>query len=120
MPVSKAGIDEALWINQLYIQKIDIKERLEFLKDAISMGQGRAIVGQILFDLVDYSLERFNFEEDRYSRYLFPEEEEKNSAYQQFRQVIGNYYDCFNKGLSVSPFEIVDYLDTWLAVENLN
>jgi hypothetical protein len=106
------------WSPMGYIQPIDIKERLEFLQYAMTVGQGDRILGQILYDLEDYVFEFFD-EEDPYCHELFPEEEERKCTQRQFPEKVERFLARYKKGLRISPLEVSSYLEDWLAADRV-
>jgi hypothetical protein len=102
-------------MHYLYIQRIDIRERLSFLQYAMKLGQGERILGQVLYDVDDYAYEHFSDEKEQHCPYLFPEEEEKRCAQRQFLRKIAGFLARYKKGLQVNPLELSSYLADWIV-----
>ena len=120
MPMTGTFRNEALGLESIYIQKIDIAERLGFLKYAIAIGEGRPIIGQILYDLSDYAQTRLEPQKSLFDHYAFPFERRKQLSEQAFRARVGAYLELYLAGMELDPSDIVDYLENWLDCARSN
>lgn len=113
--MSDLGIDNKsiLGIDYTYRQNIDLSERLAFLQDAISIGKGEVIVGQIIFDFLDYAEAQCYLDENG-TFYLFPEYEEEKIAHCELKEKMNYYYYCLQLQFKINPFEVYDYLENWI------
>jgi hemerythrin len=101
-------------IDRIYIQNIDLMERLAFLQEAIRIGKGQVIVGQIINDLLDYAQEHFGQEEDYLQPYLYAEYEEHKVSHREFREKVEYFYYCFQMGAEIDAAEVADFLQGWI------
>jgi len=100
-------------IDRIYRQNIDLMERLAFLQEAIRIGKGQIIVGQIINDLLDYAQEHFDQEEDYLQPYLYAEYEEHKASHRAFREKFEYFYYRFQMGTEIDASEVVDFLQGW-------
>jgi anti-sigma B factor antagonist len=102
-------------VESLFRLRIDIGERLEFLRYSIAIGEGKAILGQILFDLFYYAQECFGLNRVAQQQLLLPSEQRCIQAEQRFRERIERYLSRYNSGVELDPSEVAGYVQNWLA-----
>jgi len=96
------------------MSNLDIVERLTFLQDAIGIGKGEVIIGQIVVDLLDFAEDQC-YADDIGACYLFPEFEEDKSAHRELREKMEFFYYCFQAKMEIDPSEVRHYLEEWIA-----
>jgi anti-sigma B factor antagonist len=108
---STKGLD----VESLFRLRLDIGERLEFLRYSIAIGEGRAILGQILFDLFYYAQEHFGLNRIVQQQVLLPSEQKWIQTEQRFRGRIERYLSRYNSGFELDPAEVACYVQSWLV-----
>jgi len=101
-------------LDRMYRQSVDIVERLTFLQDAIGIGKGDVIIGQIVFDLLEFAEDKC-YADDIGADYLFPEFEEDKSAHRELREKMEFFYYCFQARMEIDPSEVHHFLAKWIA-----
>ncbi len=96
------------------MSNLDIVERLTFLQDAIGIGKGEVIIGQIVLDLLDFAEDQC-YADDIDAYYLFPEFEEEKSAHRELKEKMEFFYYCFQAKMEINPSEVRRYLEDWIA-----
>ncbi|HTX73072.1 MAG TPA: bacteriohemerythrin [Rectinemataceae bacterium] len=91
-----------------------ILERLDFLDQAIREGQGEVVIGQILTDLTEYAREHFRTEERYFEQCGYPKRDSHHQEHDRFIHDIGELYEAFDSGKTVSPDEVYAYLRNWI------
>lgn len=102
-------------IDGIYRQNIDLLERSAFLQEAIRIGKGQVIVGQIINDLLDYAQEHFGLEEDHLQPYLYAEYEEHKVSHREFREKFECFYYRFQMGSYIDAVEVAEFLRGWIG-----
>lgn len=100
-------------IDYIYRSRIDLFERLDFLQDAIGLGKGEIIVGQVVYDLLEYAEDRC-YVDDNATDYLFPEFERQKCAHFKLKEKMEYYYFCVQVHAPINPIDVCDYLEQWI------
>jgi hemerythrin len=103
--VNHAGIDSqhkrlAAIVNQLYT--------------AMAAGQGRAMVGPVLAELVEYTKTHFSYEEREMDRVGYPATAAHKELHRKLMQQVTDIVRKWKDGESVSVVEVADFLKDWL------
>ena len=96
------------------MSNLDIVERLTFLQDAIGIGKGEVIIGQIVVDLLGFAEDQC-YADDIGAYYLFAEFEEDKSAHRELREKMEFFYYCSQAEMEIDPSEVRHYLEEWIA-----
>jgi hypothetical protein len=114
MPYINSEKAHILGLDQIYKPDIDLLERLDFLQDAISIGKGQEIVGQIIYDLMDYAQDNLNLDEPCLQLWLFNEFEEYKIFHNEFKDKIEYYYFYLQMGVEIDAVEVASFLREWI------
>ena len=102
------------------IKKIDEQHKklvgyLNDLYESMKAGRGKAILGAVLKDLVEYTKTHFVTEESLMALYNFPDLEEHQKKHGKMAEHVLNLNQKFISGEISSPIQITNFLKDWLA-----
>lgn len=89
------------WINQLF--------------DAMAAGKGRAVLGDVLDGLVDYTQTHFATEERLMVAHAYPDYANHKLQHDRFAQQIQTLHTRFQGGEPVITVKVTDFLKDWLS-----
>jgi hypothetical protein len=99
-----------------YQHRINPHERLKFLQFAISQGEGNLIVGQILYDLLDYANEQRHKDGRRDTSEASGKIELITLANQHLLKTIEHCRSEQLSGGTVNPTKLAEYLECWVEI----
>ena len=110
------------WTDALQLNIVSIDQQHRWLVDAtnrlhaeISQPEpNRAVLGEILEGLVDYTMNHFVLEEELFQRLGYPETAEHKAEHDAFTAGAMNLLMQFEAGESVGP-AVLDFLKDWLT-----
>ena len=102
------------------IKRIDEQHKklvsyLNDLYESMSAGRGKAVLGGVLKDLVEYTKTHFVTEESLMALYNFPDLEEHKKKHGKMAEHVLNLNQKFVSGEISSPIQITNFLKDWLA-----
>ena len=101
------------------IRQIDDQHRklvglLNSLFDAMKEGKGKDILGEILTDLITYTVFHFSTEENYFKKYAYPEFVKHAQEHQYLTKNAAELKTKFDKGEAVITVEVMQFLKDWL------
>lgn len=87
-------------INQLYV--------------AMLTGKAKAVLGQILNELIQYTSNHFGREETWMQAIAYPEYETHKAEHDKLMASVLDIRDRFNAGLIIPPVSVFNFLSDWL------
>jgi hemerythrin len=84
------------------------------LKEALTSGQGSAVVDEVLKQLFEYSLTHFAAEELLMTEHAFPGLETHRAVHQRFARTIERLREDYKAGKTGVPVKIMLFLQSWL------
>lgn len=88
---------------------------IEKLHTAMLNRQSRAVMGDILSELVNYTNSHFAYEEELMEKYGYPGFHEHKKHHQQMRHKVLALQDDYGRGKIVVSMQVMDFLKDWLA-----
>lgn len=89
-------------------------ELIALLGDAMAKGKSRDIIGKVLDDLVQYTLNHFSTEEKYFSRFSYPATATHILEHRQFIGKVSDFQKKFTDGNIALSVEVMQYLKEWL------
>ncbi|WP_448383755.1 bacteriohemerythrin [Desulfosoma sp.] len=109
------------WSPQYSVGDFDIDQQhqklfkmVNGLNEAMHLGQGRAVMGRLLSDLVDYTVKHFEAEERAMERANYPDLEAHREAHHKLTQQVGDIVQRFQNGETNITLEVMNFLEQWL------
>jgi len=90
------------------------------LHAAMKKGQGKDIIGEIIENLVDYSIVHFSTEEKYFDLYNYDEAAPHKLEHKRFIETVGKFQKDYQEGDSLLPIEVMDFLEDWLVTHMLD
>jgi hemerythrin-like metal-binding protein len=87
---------------------------LNALHNAMEAGKGKEILGEVLNELVDYTVYHFMTEEELFQKYRYPQYEKHKKEHEDLKKRVRELKDNFNKGAVVISIEVMHFLREWL------
>lgn len=84
------------------------------LYDAMNIGKGQYIVGNIIDGLVDYTKFHFKTEEDIMIRIAYPDYEKHKFQHDAFVKKVAEFQEKFKKGAILLSLDVLKFLEDWL------
>jgi hemerythrin len=93
-------------------QLIDIVNRLN---DAMQAGKSHEVMGQVLTDLVEYTVYHFSLEEALMSRHHYEGLTAHKDEHDKFIRAVKNFRHEFEIGTGVVSVDLVGFLREWVS-----
>jgi len=111
------------WNTALYSvgsDKIDAQhqklvELLNALYEAMSKGKGNDVLGEILNELIDYTVVHFNTEETLFDKYNYPETANHKEEHKNFVNEVSQFKKEFDSGKAMVSIKLMTFLKDWLV-----
>jgi hemerythrin len=102
------------------ITKIDIQHKvivkiLNELYDAVIHNKEEEKMGQIINELVQYTVYHFEEEEKLFERYGFPHKEEHKKEHQKFIEKINDAVKLLETDSTIVALDLITFLKDWLT-----
>lgn len=92
---------------------------LNRLYDSVMEGSERGTLGEILNDLIEYTVYHFQIEEDLFKTIHYPKSEEHKQIHDDLTQTAVELQEKFSEGSATISFETLDFLRDWLTRHTL-
>ncbi len=84
------------------------------LMDAMKSGKGKLVLGDIIQELANYTVEHFNTEEKYFKEFNYPETEQHIKEHREFVNKVSDFKKKFDSGGITLSVEIMNFLRDWL------
>ncbi|MCX8021706.1 MAG: bacteriohemerythrin [Syntrophorhabdaceae bacterium] len=106
--------------NKTNVKKCDDQHKKLFdivnnLYDGMKSGQGRTVMGNVLNELIDYTVYHFKTEEDLMKKYSYPGLLLHIKEHENLMKKAGELKQRFDRGESVISVEVMEFLKEWLT-----
>lgn len=98
-------------IDKQHLRIVDLINDLHFARGS---GSSRAVLGPVLHDLIDYTLNHFSFEEELQEQAGYPFAKAHKRVHDMFVKKVVAYQERFTAGEDVVP-EVSEMLEKWLV-----
>ena len=101
------------------IKQIDDQHRkllglVNSLFDAMKEGKGKDIMGDILTDLITYTVFHFSTEEIYFKKYRYPDSSKHKQEHRYLTEKATDLKEKFDKGEAIITVEVMQFLKDWL------
>lgn len=84
------------------------------LHDGILAGKGKEVLGQVLSELVNYTVYHFRAEEGAFQKYGYPEQRQHKAEHDDLTKKAVDLQNKFDSGGIVLNTEVMNFLKGWL------
>ncbi len=102
-------------IKDIDLQHQKLIDLINELHDGMKSGQGSAVLGKILNELVNYTKFHFAFEEKLFEKYVYPDARTHKREHEDLVKQVLDYKESFDAGKSVLTIDIMNFLRDWLT-----
>ena len=87
---------------------------LNDLNDAMTKGQGNAVLSNILTELVSYAKTHFKHEEDIMEKHGYPKLDVQKQEHREFMEKVKDVIDKHQRGTTLLSISIFEFLVSWI------
>jgi len=107
------------------INKIDEQHKswinlINYLHEAMKAGKAKEVLGDILDEVMNYTVYHFTSEEKLFEQYNFPNKVEHKKIHDEFVQRFKKIKQEFENGKNILSIELMTELKNWLTNHILN
>ncbi len=84
------------------------------LFEAMKVGKGNEVIGEILSSLIDYTITHFTYEEKIMQTTGYPAYLAHSQVHQNLIQTVTQFHERFQAGNTLLTVELMNFLKTWL------
>lgn len=110
------------WSNSLSVNVREIDEQhrrlialINKLFDAMSSGEGKKVLSEVIQGLVDYTVYHFSTEEKYFEQFNYPEATPHKEEHRKFVARVQSFQSEFNEGKTGLSVEMWNFLKDWLV-----
>ncbi len=104
----------------VHIAEIDEQHQKLFvllnrLADAMSVGKGPSVLGEVLSELIDYTSYHFSTEERLFQQHAYPGYEQHKKEHDELTAKTRKLKESFDQGNWMLTIDVLKFLTTWLS-----
>lgn len=111
------------WMDELYSIKneyIDAQHKhlvslVNRMHEAVVAGSEQGVLGQILEELIDYTVYHFRSEEELFAKHDYPEFEVHKQQHNALTEQVLKLKGEFEEGSATISYEVLDFIHDWLT-----
>jgi hemerythrin len=111
------------WIDERYslkVEQVDAQHKhlvalVNRMHEAVVQGSERGVLGQILDELIDYTVYHFRTEEEFFARHHYPELEAHKRQHNALTEQVLKLQAEFEAGSATISYEVLDFIHDWLV-----
>lgn len=84
------------------------------LHDAMSKGEGKQVLSDILKEVVAYTKTHLSYEESLFEKYGYPDRNAHKAVHQNFTNQVLDFQKKFDEKNSLLTIDVMNFLKTWL------
>jgi len=101
-------------ITEIDSQHKKLIELINELHEAMKVAKGKDVMGNILSELVNYTVYHFGTEEKLFQKHGYPEYATHKKRHDDLTKQVKDTADKFNKGGNIITVEVMSFLKDWL------
>ena len=113
MPIMKWDESMKIGVDASDQQHIKVFGLINQLYDAMSVGKGRVVLGEILSELADYTQYHFSAEERLFEQYAYPDAQNHILLHAYLTQKTFELKKKFEDGKTMISVEMLNFLKDW-------
>jgi hemerythrin len=110
------------WNNNYSVKVREIDEQhkklvlmINVLHSSMKEGKGREIIGEILDELVKYTVYHFSFEESLFAKFGYADMRNHVSQHNNLVEKVKDFVAKYQSGSSIVTIELLNFLKDWLT-----
>ncbi|OQW92414.1 MAG: hypothetical protein BWK79_14685 [Beggiatoa sp. IS2] len=111
------------WADELYSIKnehIDAQHKhlvglVNRMHEAVVVGSEQSVLGQILEELIDYTVYHFRSEEELFTKHDYPQFEIHRQQHNALTEQVLKLKTEFEEGSATISYEVLDFIHDWLT-----
>jgi len=115
MPLFNWSNEYSVNIKQIDEQHKVLINLINDLHDKMKVGKAKESLGNILDELVNYTVYHFKHEENLFSSYGYPESDNHKQVHQTLIRQVKELKNNFDSGKTILSMEVMDFLKGWLG-----
>ncbi len=109
------GPQLSVGINSIDEQHKKLVNMINALNDALAAGEGKEMLGKIFNGLAAYTTKHFQFEEDLFAKYNYPETAAHKKEHADLLKQVGDLKAKMDAGNFMISMELMAFLKSWLT-----
>jgi hemerythrin len=101
-------------VSQIDREHKKLVELLNKLSDAMKEGHGKDVLGTLLHDLVQYTIQHFTMEENLMKVHRYPSEPDHKHEHDDLKKTVSDLQEKLKSGKMTVSIETMTFLKTWL------
>jgi len=114
MPIMTWKESYSVGIAEIDKQHKKLIELINTMHDAMAKGQGKAVVGKTLGDLISYCASHFAAEEKYFDQYGYPDAADHKDKHQKMTAKVLALQMQFEQGKATITLDVMEFLQQWL------
>lgn len=101
-------------LNTIDIQHKKLVELINKLHDSMTKGTSKEVLGGVIKELINYTVEHFGNEEKLFQKFKYPGYLAHKFEHEKFVKRVGDFNNEFQSGRASVSLEIINFLKDWL------
>ena len=114
MPLITWSSSLEVGVSRIDTEHHKLVEMLNQLSDAMHDGHGKEILGKLLGDLVQYTVNHFSMEEQLMKTHKYPLETDHKKEHDDLKTTVSELQEKMKAGKIMVSIETMNFLKTWL------
>jgi hemerythrin len=114
MPLMNWKPEFSVGIGSIDAQHTKLISLINNLHEAMNRGEGKAVVGTILTELIQYTKTHFAFEEELFKKHAYAGYAKHKAAHDALTGKVLDLHEQFKSGKSAMTIEVMTFLKNWL------
>ena len=119
MPFLQWDAKYVLGVDEVDRQHENLFGILNKMHAAVTSGAEQSAVSDILDELITYTVEHFETEENMFREYQYPEQEDHRLEHNELAASVLDLQRKFREGSATISFEVLEFLSDWLTDHTL-
>lgn len=115
MPYFEWNNDFSLGIEEIDKQHHELINLINELHDAMKVGQGNAVVKDIIAKLEKYTIEHFGTEEKYFDQFKYSGTQQHKNEHHKFTEEVADFRQKFENGQVLLSLKLINFLKDWLV-----
>ncbi|MBP2029207.1 hemerythrin-like metal-binding protein [Methanohalophilus levihalophilus] len=115
MPIMKWDESFSVKVAEIDKQHQTLVEMLNELYDMMKIGKGKDVIGPLLNDLTEYTVEHFGTEEKYFDKFGFEESARHKHEHKKFVNQVSKFKQEFDDGTANLSIDLMNFLKNWLV-----
>lgn len=114
MPLIQWGPKYSVNIQEIDNQHQKLMALINQLYDAMTAGHGKDVLGKVLNELANYTVNHFAYEEKLFQQHAYPETAAHKAEHVKLIQQVTDLKQKFESGKAHITLEVMNFLKDWL------